>query len=159
MFWHTWTHIEAITHEWYHVPLDKRTAYFRIPPLGWLFFFMEWIGMIDTVKHSGHHGHEITNQLEVDDFFDMWVPSFMLRFADDVWRSALKEFKIVEPMTAPRDHPQFSKENQKHYHSVLTYRNLRNYIITSMIGIGICCVNYKQAFAAMRVAGASIGVF
>jgi len=93
MFQHTWLHIEVITHEWYHIPLEKRSTYFHLPPVTWLWFFMECIGMIDTVKHSGHHGHEITNQLDADDFFDMWVPSFMLRlqiiFGDQCWRSSI----------------------------------------------------------------------
>jgi len=157
MFQHTWIHIEAITHEWYHIPLEKRATYFHLPPVTWLWFFMEWIGMIDTVKHSGHHGHEITNQLDADDFFDMWVPSFMLSFADNIWRSMLKEFNIVEPMNAPVDHPQFRKENQEHYHKTLTYRNFRNYLIASMIGIGVCCMKYEYAAVAVRASASHIG--
>jgi len=159
MFQHTWIHIEAITHEWYHVPLNKRAKYFRVFPLGWFWFFMEWIGMINTVKHMGHHGHEITNQLEVDDFFDMWVPSIMIRFADNIWRTSVEQFNLVEPMTAPIDHPQFSRENQKLYHEALTNRNLRNYLISSIIGIGICCINYEKALAAVTKAVVSAGVF
>jgi len=159
MFQHTWTHIEAITHEWYHVPLDKRATYFRVPPVGWLWFFMEWIGMISTVKHMGHHGHEITNQLEVDDFFDMWVPSFMVRFADNIWRTSLKQFKLVEPMTAPIDHPMFSEENKKLYHQKLTSRNFKNYLISSMIGVAMCCTNYEKVFAVVSQACVSAGIF
>jgi len=158
MFQHTWIHIEAVTHEWYHVPLNKRATYFRIPPIGWFWFFMEWIGMINTVKHMGHHVHEVTNQLEVDDFFDMWVPSFMLRFADNIWTSSLKKFNLVEPITAPIDHPQFSRENQKIYHQALTNLNFRNYLIASIIGIGICCIDYEKAFTLVKVAGLSMGV-
>jgi len=109
--------------------------------------------MINTVKHSGHHGHEITSQLEADDFFDMWVPGFMLRFADNIWRSTLKEWKIVEPMDAPMDHPQFSKDAQKRYHKTLTYRNLRNYLITSMIGVAMCCLKYDHALVVIRSVG------
>jgi len=115
--------------------------------------------MINTVKHMGHHVHEITNQLEADDFFDMWVPSFMLRFADNIWNSATKKFNLVEPMTAPIDHPQFSKENQEKYHWELTNINLRNYIISSIIGIGICCIDYEKVFTVVKEAGMSIGGF
>lgn len=158
MFQHTWTHIEAITHEWYHVPLSQRATYFKFPPIGWFWFFMEWIGMIDTVKHMGHHGHDITNQLEVDDFFDMWVPSFMIRFADNIWATVLKKFEIVEPMTAPIDHPQFSPENKKKYHEELNYINIRNYIIASIFGIGICCIDYEKAFTILKQASVSVGV-
>jgi len=100
--------------------------------------------MINTVKHMGHHDHQLTNQLEVDDFFDMWVPSFMLRFADNIWTSTIKKHNIVEPTTVSIDHPQFSKENQDMYHRELTRINLRNYLIASAIGIGICCLNYEM---------------
>jgi len=153
MFSHTWTHIEAITHEWYHVPLNKRATYFRFPPIGWFWFFMEWIGMINTVKHSGHHVHEVINQLEADDFFDMWVPAFMIRFANSIWRTSAKQFKLVEPITAPKDHPQFSKENQAAYHQALTTLNFRNYIISSFIGVAVCCINYEKAFSLVEMAG------
>jgi len=161
MFQHTWIHIEAVTHEWYHVPLNKRKSYFRFPPVGWFWFFMEWIGMINTNKHMGHHGHEITNQLDCDDFFDMWVPAFMLRFADNIWETYTKQFKLVEPITAPKDHPQFTPENQAMYHKTLTQVNFRNYLISSAIGVAICyaSMNTEKLFALTQVAGASLGVF
>lgn len=157
MFQHTWIHIEAITHEWYHIPLEKRSTYFHIRPIGWLYFFMEWIGMINTVKHMGHHDHQITNQLDAEDFFDMWVPSFLLRFADNIWTSTIKKYNLVEPTTVTIDHPMFAKENQEMYHRELTKINLRNYLIASMIGVGICCLNYEMLVA--QLTRASIAVF
>lgn len=115
--------------------------------------------MINTVKHMGHHDHQITNQLDADDFFDMWVPSFLIRFADNIWTSTIKKFNLVEPMTVSIDHPQFSEDNQTIYHRELTKINFGNYLISSMIGVGICCLNYETLVTIAQFARASIGVF
>eukprot|EP01047_Picozoa_sp_COSAG01_P013775 COSAG01_NODE_656_length_14462_cov_20.440716_8_plen_395_part_00 len=87
IFWGSiaWMHIQAITHEWYHVRLSYRPRYFILRPVSWLFELLERIKIIDTQAHKEHHKNDRHALLDASDFWDMWVPKWVDALTQQYW--------------------------------------------------------------------------
>jgi len=80
-----WWHVQAVTHEWYHVPSRKRKTYFTIRAVGLFFQFLEAVGIIDSEHHRQHHKADNHTLTETGSFFDMYMPSCADFVVDAYW--------------------------------------------------------------------------
>lgn len=67
--------LQAICHEWYHVPQTKRKHFYWAPTF-YTLSFLELIGILDTVGHKKHHTHNLDNLDDVHNWTDMYSIGF-----------------------------------------------------------------------------------
>lgn len=88
--------LQAIVHEWYHVPKSQRNACFSVfvtIPLN----IMEFLNIINTKRHNMHHKHTIDDLDAVEIWTDMWVPEFVETITDAFWKKhILKMYRQKE---------------------------------------------------------------
>jgi hypothetical protein len=72
--------VQAVVHEWYHVPKAERAAQFAYPTFV-LMSALEEAGLADSVAHRKHHAtdREDDPDAHVEDFFDLWAPAVVRR--------------------------------------------------------------------------------
>lgn len=72
--------VQAVVHEWYHVPKAERAVQFAYPTFV-LMSALEEVGLADSVAHRKHHtaDREDDPDAHVEDFFDLWAPAVVRR--------------------------------------------------------------------------------
>ena len=134
-----WRHLQALTHEYYHVRPRVRHTYFWLPPVNWLFRFFEWSGLICVTAHREHHAEDRKALTMADSFFDMWIPSCLEDMATDYWRARVLQYKPRELMGTADLCKDDEQEDNEHPFYKRIYRDTKRFLgIASVIYFLLC---------------------
>jgi len=78
-------YLQAITHLWYHTLESNKKQHFGLF-LYYLMSFLEKIKIISSKTHKIHHKHRLNNLTEVEIWYDLYIPSFINSYADNLFK-------------------------------------------------------------------------